>query len=102
MEDYKHCISRIEHWMRELDRMLPNREDRDKWLAQHCGNALFLWEGRDCLHMTEEGFHELERFKMNRPHLRRGANKVTWKLPEMIKEAPPPERLARYCTMFLR
>ena len=93
------AILRVEEWLRELNRMIPESSKRDEWIRTNCSRMRNEWSSRGpdtpVFYMKIEAFHELRKFKVTRPHVKRGANKVPVEIPDCMKEIEVPRKRAR-------
>ena len=92
-------ILRVEEWLRELSRMIPDSIKRDDWIRANCSRMHNDWSTRGpdtpLFHMKLEAFFELRKFKANRPHVKRGANKVPVEIPHCMRKIEAPQKRAK-------
>ena len=82
-------VLRVPEWLRELNRMIPDSDKRDRWIQDNCSRMRREYSSRGpdtpCFYMKIEAFRELAKFKATRPHVKRGANKVPVAIPYCMK-----------------
>ena len=84
-------IVRIEKWLRELKRMIPDDTERDAWIQANCSRLRRDWcmfRGHDTLmfSMRLDAFDALLKFQASRPSLRHGGyNRAPVIFPECMR-----------------
>jgi len=79
----------IDKWMRELNRMLPDANERESWIRANCSKMRCEYTSRGpdtpTFYMKQDAFRQLMRFRANRPSLRYGGyNRKPVILPEFM------------------
>ena len=82
-------ILRIDTWMRELKRMIPDVYERETWIKANCSRMRleFTDRGPDTLtfYMRRDAFRQLMDFRGSRPSLRYGGyNRAPVIIPEYM------------------
>ena len=85
------CICRIEKWLRELKRMIPDDNERNAWIRANCSRIRHDWTptrgaNTPVFNMKLEAFDQLMKFQASRPSLRHGGyNRAPVIIPECMQ-----------------